>query len=127
VDEAPGVAALRGGLRHDEEPARREDALPEVLLLRWREEERQLRAAHFSYRGIERVLPQPLDEGAEGQDVGRFPGGEAARELVVVEFQRQAVREALVRRNHRDPRRMAFSEAREEFGFLKHCPRSEFS
>ena len=41
VDQAPGLAALRGRLRHDEEPALLEEALPQVLLLRRREQQRE--------------------------------------------------------------------------------------
>ena len=71
---------------------------------------------------IQRVFPQPLDPRAERQDVGRFPRGEAARELVVVEIQRQAVRQAPVGRHHRDARRMAFGEAREKLRLREHFP-----
>ena len=82
VDQAPGVAALRGSLRHDEEAAVGEDALPEVLLLGGSQEQRQL----FSQIRVQGVFPQPLDEGAERQDVGGFPDREALRDLVGVEL-----------------------------------------
>ena len=72
VHQAPGVAALRRRLRDDQELAFPEDFLPEVLLLCGCEEERQ----RFAKLGIERVFPEALDEGVEGQDVGRFPNRE---------------------------------------------------
>ncbi len=82
VNQAPRFAALARRAFLQQEARILEDLLPEVLLLRRGEEKRQLLAKVR----VERVLPQPLDEGAERQDVGRFPDREALRDLVRVEF-----------------------------------------
>jgi hypothetical protein len=90
-----------------------EDLLPDRLLLRGGEKERQL------LPGVERVLPQAHDERVERQDVGRFPCRQAPRRLVGVEFRHQALRQAAVRRHHGDARGVAFAEAREQIGLRK--------
>jgi len=110
VREPPRFAALRGGLRDGKEIRTGEDLLPDRLLLRRGEKERQVAL------GIERVLPQPHDERVERQDVGRFPRAQAARRLVGVEILHQALREAAVRGHRRDARGVAFAEAREQIG-----------
>jgi hypothetical protein len=53
VHKAPRLAALRGGLGHDEEVALRQDLFPNMLLLPRRQEQRQLLAEVR----VERVLP----------------------------------------------------------------------
>jgi hypothetical protein len=77
------------------------------------EEERQ----RFAKLGIERVFPEALDEGVEGQDVGRFPNREVLLDLEKIELRHERLREALVRRDDGDARRVALLEASEEFCF----------
>jgi hypothetical protein len=112
VHEAPRFAALRGRARDDEEPAFLEDLLPQVLLLRLGEEQRQ----GLAQVGIERVLPQALDEGAEREDVRRLPDGQVFPGLKVIEPRHERLREALVRRDDRDPLGMALLQAGEKIG-----------
>ena len=114
--KAPCLAALRRGLRNRQQIALRKDVLPHRLLLRGIEKERQI----FPIARIERLFPQPLDEGAEGQDVGRFPHREAVLRLERVEMRHQCLRKASVRRYHGDAGGVAFCEAGEEIGLRKH-------
>ena len=86
-----------------------------MLLLTRREEERQ----RFAQVGVKRVLPQALDERAEGQDVGGFPDGETLGDLHFVEFRHQRLRQALVGRDHGHAGGVAFDQAREEIGLGK--------
>ena len=82
MQQPPGLARLARRAFLQQEIRVADDLLPQVLLLRRGQEQRKL----FSEVAIEGVFPQALDEGAEGQDVGRFPDREAARDLVGVEI-----------------------------------------
>src|SRR6185503_979336 len=94
VPQPPGLAALCGRLRDREQGALAYDLLPEELLLRAGEQQRKLR----SDIGIERILVEPLDKGAEGKNVRGFPDREAGCRLLLVEFSRQRLCEAPIRR-----------------------------
>src|SRR3954464_14577599 len=87
-----------------------------MLLLRRGQKERQPLAG----LRVKSILPKALDKGADRHDVGRLPRGEAARELIVVEIQRQPVSQALIRRDDGDARRVAFGEAREKLRVVEH-------
>src|SRR6267378_978474 len=82
MQEPPGFAALGGRLRQDQKIAAFKDLFPQLLLLRRREEKRELVAE----LGVKRVFPEPLDKGAEGQDVRRFPDGQPLPDLKGVEL-----------------------------------------
>src|SRR5882762_11455295 len=82
MQEPPGFAALSGRLRQDQKIAAFKNLFPQQLLLCRRKEKRELVAE----LGVKRVFPEPLDEGAEGQDVRRFPDGQPFRGLERVEF-----------------------------------------
>ena len=81
----PGIA--RQGRDARERPGQRlgrrcgYHPLPEGVFLRLAQQLGQARRK----RRIKRVLVQPLDQRAERQDVGRFPGGESAPGLPPVE------------------------------------------
>ena len=117
VHQAPGLAALLRRAVLQEEIELLEDLLPEVLLLGGREEEREGVATHFSYRGVERVFPQALDEGAERQDVGRLPHGQILLCLKRIEVGHERLRKPAVRGDDRDLRCVALLEAGEELCF----------
>ncbi len=112
----PRLAALRRGLGDGQEIALREDVLPDRLFLRRAEKQRQ----GVAIARVQRLLPQPLDEGAEGQDVGRFPHREALLRLEGVEMRHQRLRKAPVGRYYGDAGGVPFCEAREEIGLRKH-------
>src|SRR5207302_7998962 len=102
VEEPPGVAAVdcRRFSKQQIFPlaGRSNHFLPQQPLLRRREKQRQLVAE----LGVKRVLPEPLDEGAEGQDVRRFPDGQPFRGLERVEFAGKSPGKPWVRRDDRD-------------------------
>ncbi len=114
VEEPPGVAAMQcrrfGKQQVLPFTGRSDHFLPQQLLLRRREEKRELVAE----LGVERVFPQPLDEGAEGQDVGRFPDRQPLPDLKGVEFGGQGLGKAPVGRDHRDARGVAFRQPLEQ-------------
>jgi hypothetical protein len=112
VHQAPGLAALRGRVLGQQEIRCADEVLPDELLLRRREEERQ----SLAEVRVQRVFPQPLDESAEGQDVGRFPYREILFCLESIELRHQRLGKALVRRDDGDARGVALLEAGEELG-----------
>ena len=114
VEEPPGVAAM-GRCRFSKQQVfpfagSRNHFLPQQQLLLRRKEKRELVAE----LGVERVFPQPLDEGAEGQDVRRFPDGKPLPDLKGVEFGGQGLGKAPVGRDHRDARGVAFRQPLEQ-------------
>ena len=64
---------------------------------------------------------QALDEGAEGQDVGRGPGGEAARGLLCIERGSQRGRQPRVRRDDADAARRGIMSGQpyQQFGLAQ--------
>ena len=117
VRQPPRLAALLRRAFLQQESRIPEHLLPQVLLLRRREEERQL----LTQVAIERVLPQPLDERAEGQDVRRLPDRLALIDLKSIELGHQRLRQALVGRDHRDAGGVPLGgESREQVGFRQH-------
>jgi hypothetical protein len=116
VHQAPRFAGLARRAFLQQEIRILEHLFPQVLLLRRREQQREL----FAQIAIKRVFPKALDERAEGQDVGRFPDLEVLGDLKIVEFRHQRLRQALVGRDHGHAGGVALSEAREEVGFGKH-------
>jgi hypothetical protein len=122
VHQAPGVRALGcRALDREQLPRRGADRLgPQELLLRAREEEREIGRARLSWRGVQRVLVHPLHERAHGKDVRRLPGRPVAGELERIELGDERLREPRVRRDDGDPRRMALGQPREKLLFGKH-------
>ena len=110
VQEPPGVSALSGRLRKDQKIIAFKDLFPQQQLLLGGKQKRELVAE----LGVKRVFPQPLDEGAEGQDVRRFPDGKPFPDLKGVEFGGQCLGKAPVGRDHRDARGVAFRQPLEQ-------------
>jgi len=78
------------GLAHGKSSRKLHEACREHFLSfnrmrEWRDIHGQLKEL-VAELGVKRVLPEPLDEGAEGQDVRRFPDGQPFRGLERVEF-----------------------------------------
>ena len=89
------------------------------LLLRWREKQWERFSPPFASLAIEGVLPQPLDEGAEGKNVRCLPDAQALRTLEGVEFEGESLRKPAVRGDDRDAGGMAFGEPDEKVGLRK--------
>jgi hypothetical protein len=88
--------------------------LPQFLFLRTGEQQRKLRRDV----GVQRILVEPLDEGAERKDVRGFPDREAGCDLPLVEFVRKRLREAPVRRHDGNAFGMSPGELREELALV---------
>jgi len=119
VRELPRLAALRRGRRCGKQPlgrtVARDGVLPERLFLGRREQ-------HRDFRGqvaVERVLPEALHEGLDGEDVRRFPGAQAFGLPSPVEFRPQELRQAPVGGDDRESRRMPGCKPRKKLGFFE--------
>ncbi len=112
--ERPGLGRARRGLGHGEEAAadRRlaHDLLPQALRLIRRQQERQPGAG----LRIERVVVEPLDERRVRQDVRGFPDRATRRDLPLVEFRQQRLRQPAVGRDDRCLPGMTVREAGEQ-------------
>ncbi len=108
-------AAARGTARSASTPLARADRrLPQFLFLRAGEQQRKPRGDI----GVQRILVEPLDEGAERKNVRGFPDREAGCDLPLVEFARKRLREAPVRRHDGNAFGMSPGEMREELALL---------
>ncbi len=114
MGEIPRLGGERRGGRHREQPtvpaARVHRFLPEERCRRRREEPRKRPAALRE----KRLLVAALHEGAEGEDVRRFPGAASGGEPVRVELRLQGLGEPGVGREDRDLRGVALGEAGEK-------------